>query len=69
VTRNVLGLVIEKAIYGCAVEDDEARDLAIDVTAALQSLVHKSQLYVPGQQTKVCFIYKYLKRFVVRALI
>ena len=48
---NVLGLVIEKANYGCSLE--EARDLVIDVTTAVQALVNKSQLYVPGRQTKV----------------
>lgn len=48
---NVLGLVIEKANYGCSLE--EARDLAIDVTTAVQALVNKSQLCVPGRQTKV----------------
>ena len=48
---DALGLVIEKADYGCSLE--EARDLIIDVTTALQALVNKSQLYIPGRQTKV----------------
>ena len=43
--------MIEKANYGCLV--DEARDLIIDVTTAVQALVNKSQLYIPGRQTKV----------------
>jgi len=48
--RGVDGLVIEKADYGCSLE--EARDLIIDVTTAVQALVNKSQLYIPGRQTK-----------------
>lgn len=48
---DVLGLVIEKANYGCSLE--EAEDLIIDVTTAVQALVNKSQLYIPGRQTKV----------------
>ena len=47
----VLGLVIEKANYGCSLE--EAKDLSIDVTTAMQALVNRSQLYIPGRQTKV----------------
>lgn len=43
--------MIEKADYGCSLE--EARDLIIDVTTAVQALVNKSQLYIPGRQTKV----------------
>jgi len=43
--------VIEKANYGCSLE--EAEDLIIDVTTAVQALVNKSQLYIPGRQTKV----------------
>jgi len=50
--KAIDGLLIEKATYGCAMELDEARDLVIDVTAPLQSLVHRSQLYIPGRQTK-----------------
>jgi len=48
--RNTDGLVIEKANYGCSL--DEARDLIIDVTTAVQALVNRSQLYIPGRQTK-----------------
>ena len=48
---DVLGLVIEKANYGCSL--DEAKDLVIDATTAVQALVNKSQLYIPGRQTKV----------------
>jgi hypothetical protein len=48
---GILGLVIEKAVYGCSLK--EARDLAIDVTTAVQALVNKSQLYITGKQTKV----------------
>jgi len=48
--RNADGLVIEKAHYGCSLE--EAGDLIIDVTTAVQALVNKSQLYIAGRQTK-----------------
>ena len=48
---GVLGLVIEIASYGCS--SGEAKDLVIDVTTAVQALVNKSQLYIPGGQTKV----------------
>jgi hypothetical protein len=43
--------VIERVDYGCSLED--ARDLVIDVTTAVQALVNKSQLYIAGRQTKV----------------
>jgi hypothetical protein len=43
--------VIEKAVYGCSLE--EAKDLAIDVTTAVRALVNKSQVFIPGRQTKV----------------
>lgn len=48
---GILGLVIEKAVYGCSLR--EAKDLFIDVTTAVRALVNKSQLYIPGRQTKV----------------
>jgi hypothetical protein len=51
--QRFAGLIIGRASYGCALDLDEARDLVIDVTIPLQSLVHKSQLYISGQQTKV----------------
>jgi DnaJ homolog subfamily C member 11 len=47
------GLVVSKASYGPMDSDPEARDLAIDVTVAIQALVHKSQLYIPGHRSKV----------------
>ncbi|KAF9787857.1 hypothetical protein BJ322DRAFT_1105899 [Thelephora terrestris] len=46
----ILGLVIEKAVYGCSLR--EAKELVIDVTTAVRALVNKSQLYIPGRQTK-----------------
>lgn len=58
---DVPGLVIEKANYGCSLE--EARDLVMDVTTAVQALVNKSQLYIPGRQTKVNSFWMGGKRF------
>jgi hypothetical protein len=52
---DILGLVIKKAVYGCSLK--EARELAIDVTTAVRALVNKSQLYIPGRQTKVNFFW------------
>ena len=43
--------MIEKANYGCSLE--EAKELTVDVTTAVQALVNRSQLYIPGRQTKV----------------
>ncbi len=48
---HIIGLIIQEAHYGLF--DVDGDDLAIDVTVALQALVHHSQLYVPGDQTKV----------------
>ena len=48
------GLVVLEASYGPIDSDPEARDLAVDVTFAIQALVHKSQLYIPGHRSKVC---------------
>jgi hypothetical protein len=48
------GLVVLEASYGPMDSDPEARDLAVDVTVAIQALVHKSQLYIPGHRSKVC---------------
>ncbi|KAH9962184.1 hypothetical protein BC827DRAFT_232105 [Russula dissimulans] len=47
------GLVILEASYGPTDLDPEARDLVQDVTIAIQALVHKSQLYIPGHRSKV----------------
>ncbi|KAJ8517794.1 hypothetical protein ONZ45_g5078 [Pleurotus djamor] len=47
------GLVIQEAIYGAFDVDAPGDDLTINVTVALQALVHHSQLYVPGNQTKL----------------
>jgi len=46
------GLVILEASYGPTDPDPEARDLVQDVTIAIQALVHKSQLYIPGHRSK-----------------
>ncbi|KDQ22380.1 hypothetical protein PLEOSDRAFT_1109490 [Pleurotus ostreatus PC15] len=48
---SVGGLIIQEALYGLF--DVDGDDLSIDVTVALQALVHHSQLYVPGDQTKL----------------
>jgi DnaJ family protein C protein 11 len=47
------GLVVLEASYGPIDPDPEARDLVVDVTVAIQALVHKSQLYIPGHRSKV----------------
>lgn len=46
------GLVVLEALYGTTEPDPEARDLVVDVTVAIQALVHKSQLYIPGHRAK-----------------
>ncbi|KAI0249743.1 hypothetical protein BJV78DRAFT_1224510 [Lactifluus subvellereus] len=46
------GLVVLEAVYGPIDSDPEARDLVVDVTVAIQALVHKSQLYIPGHHSK-----------------
>ncbi|KAI9508089.1 hypothetical protein F5148DRAFT_1275922 [Russula earlei] len=46
------GLVILEASYGPTDPDPEARDLIVDVTVAIQALVRKSQLYIPGHRPK-----------------
>jgi DnaJ homolog subfamily C member 11 len=48
------GLVVLDASYGPIDPDPEARQLVVDVTVAIQALVHKSQLYIPGHRSKVC---------------
>jgi len=50
--KNKEGLVVLEASYGPIDSDPEARDLAVDVTVAIQALVHKSQLYIPGHRSK-----------------
>ena len=47
------GLVVLEASYGPIDPDPEARDLVVNVTVAIQALVHKSQLYIPGHHSKV----------------
>jgi DnaJ homolog subfamily C member 11 len=51
--RYCKGLVVLEASYGPTDPDPEARDLVVDVTVAIQALVHKSQLYIPGHRSKV----------------
>ena len=48
-----LGLVVLEAKYGAADQDENARELIIDVTVPLQALVHHSQVNIPGHRTKV----------------
>ncbi|KAI0264666.1 hypothetical protein BC834DRAFT_956433 [Gloeopeniophorella convolvens] len=50
--RYCEGLVVLEASYGPTDPDPEARDLVVDVTVAIQALVHKSQLYIPGHRPK-----------------
>ncbi|KAH9992284.1 hypothetical protein BJV77DRAFT_439991 [Russula vinacea] len=50
--KNKEGLVVLEASYGPIDPDPEARDLVVDVTVAIQALVHKSQLYIPGHRSK-----------------
>jgi acetaldehyde dehydrogenase (acetylating) len=47
------GLVITEAIYGVSEPDEEAKSLSVDVTIAIQALVHNGQLYIPGHRPKV----------------
>ncbi|TFY53464.1 hypothetical protein EVJ58_g9439 [Rhodofomes roseus] len=47
------GLVILEAFYGPLERDEAAEGLDLDVTVALQALVHRSQLYIPGRRSKV----------------
>jgi len=46
------GLVILEGTYGPTDSTAEARALMVDVTIPLQSLVHKSQLYISAHQRK-----------------
>lgn len=46
------GLVVLEASYGPTDPDPEARALVVDVTVAIQALVHKSQLHIPGHRSK-----------------
>lgn len=48
-----LGLVIVEASYGPSEQDSGTKDLIMDVTIALQALVHNSQVYIAGHRTKV----------------
>lgn len=52
--RPCEGLVVLEASYGPSDPDPEARALIVDVTVAIQALVYKSQLYIPGHRSKVC---------------
>jgi hypothetical protein len=49
----VAGLVILEASYGPSDADDDAKDLIVDVTIAVQALVNNSQVYISGHRTKV----------------
>jgi len=46
------GLVILEASYGPTEQDDETKGLILDVTLAVQALVHNSQVYIAGHRTK-----------------
>jgi Domain of unknown function (DUF3395) len=47
------GLVITEAMYGVTEPDEEAKSLSVDVTIAVQALVHNGQLHIPGHRSKV----------------
>lgn len=49
----LVGLVVKKATYGPSEQDDDTKGLNVDVTIAVQALVHNSQVYVPGHRSKV----------------
>ena len=51
--RSCEGLVVLEASYGPTDPDPEARALIVDVTVAIQALVHRSQLHIPGHRSKV----------------
>ena len=53
INRSREGLVVLEASYGPTDPDPEARALIVDVTVAIQALVHRSQLYIPGHRSKV----------------
>jgi hypothetical protein len=42
-----------EASYGPSEQDSGTKDLVMDVTIALQALVHNSQVYIAGHRTKV----------------
>lgn len=51
----IQGLVVQEATYGAAeteLEDPDER-LLLDVTIPVQALVRRSQLYIPGGDSKV----------------
>lgn len=48
-----LGLLILEALYGPSEQDNESKDLVMDVTVAVQALVHNSQVHITGLRTKV----------------
>jgi hypothetical protein len=50
---NFVGLVIESATYGPIARTAQTTGLEIDVSPALQALVHASQLNIPGGRPKV----------------
>jgi len=45
--------VISEATYGPSEPDEEGKGLIVDVTIAVQALVHNSQVYVAGHRSKV----------------
>lgn len=45
--------MIEEATYGPSDEDEETKDLVVDVTVAMQALVNNSQLHIPARRSKV----------------
>ena len=50
---GVPGLIIQNAVYGVAEMGDTAENIWLDVTTPMQALVRRSQLHIPGGDTKV----------------
>lgn len=48
-----VGLVILEAFYGSSELGNEMKGLMVDVTIAVQALVHNSQVYISGHRPKV----------------
>lgn len=57
-----VGLVVKEAAYGPSEQGPEMEGLDVDVTIAVQALVHNSQLYIPGHRSKVYLLFSYHER-------
>ena len=52
-----------EATYGPMEQDEDLKKLTVDVTVAVQALVHNSQVYVPGHRTKVSLVFSHALEF------